>query len=118
MKPCSCPTKPGLPPSTGATALIWWAADPGITPSALSQHIKALQERAGTLADPARRPLATATGLTLVRHVEQVALLEHALAADLPGQDPQRMLLAVNADSLAPRAMPALAAVQGDCSIW
>ena len=52
------------------------AADLGVTPSAVSQRIKALEERAGTLLIRRGSPCAaTVAGLRLVRHVEEVALL-------------------------------------------
>lgn len=90
------------------------AADLGVTPSAVSQRIKALEERAGVLLIRRGSPCAaTVAGLRLVRHVEEVALLERALAADLPGPGALKVRLAVNADSLATWVMPALAAVEG-----
>jgi LysR family transcriptional regulator (chromosome initiation inhibitor) len=90
------------------------AADLGVTPSAVSQRIRALEERSGTRLIRRGSPCAaTAAGLRLVRHVEEVMLLEAALAADLPGPARQRVRLAVNADSLATWVIPALAAVDG-----
>lgn len=91
------------------------AAALNVTPSAVSQRIRALEERVGTAvvirAQPCR---ATAAGARLARHAEDVALLEHALAADL-GQEASRphVRLAVNADSLATWFLPALAGVAG-----
>ncbi len=88
------------------------AADPGVTPLAVSQRIRALEERAGGLLIRRGSPCAaTIAGLRLVRHTEAVALLEQALAADLPGPETPKVRLAVNADSLATWVMPALAAV-------
>jgi LysR family transcriptional regulator, chromosome initiation inhibitor len=88
------------------------AADLGITPSAVSQRIRALEERAGTLLIRRGNPCtATPAGLRLVRHVEAVALLEAALGDDVPGSGPARVRVAVNADSLATWVIPALAAV-------
>lgn len=86
-----------------------------VTPSAISQRIRALEERLGTAvvirADPCRP---TPAGARLVRHAEEVALLERTLAADL-GQSEGRahVRIAVNADSLATWFLPALAAVPG-----
>ncbi|SDG86982.1 LysR family transcriptional regulator ArgP [Microbacterium pygmaeum] len=80
-----------------------------ITPSAVSQRIKTLEEQLGRVvlirSKPAR---ATDAGAAIVRMARQVALLEHdtlsALGADDGGQGAGRRTsvpLAVNADSLA-----------------
>ena len=88
-----------------------------LTPSAVSQRVKLLEERTGQVlvvrANPAK---ATPAGLRLCRHAEQVALLEHALAAELPGLEPDgpgriTLPVAVNADSLATWFVPAAAAI-------
>lgn len=88
------------------------AARLGVTPSAISQRIRALEDRAGAAlvvrGQPAR---ATATGARLARHAEDMRLLEQTLAADL-GLAPQarpRIRIAVNADSLATWFLAALA---------
>lgn len=89
------------------------AAQLGLTPSAVSQRIKALEERIGTLLIRRGQPCtATPAGLRLIRHHDEVALLESTLAADLPLPDggPATIRLAVNADSLATWVIPALAA--------
>ena len=92
------------------------AADLHVTPSAISQRIKALEERIGSLlirrGPPSR---ATDAGLRLIRHHDEVTLLERTLATDLPhfAQHPARLRIAVNADSLATWVIPALAAVDG-----
>jgi len=92
------------------------AATLAVTPSAISQRIKALEDRVGCLlirrGQPAR---ATETGLRLIRHHDQVALLEQALVADLPGAatGAATLRLAVNADSLATWVIEALAATEG-----
>lgn len=85
-----------------------------VTPSAISQRIKALEDRAGAaLVIRATPCTATPAGARLARHASEVALLEAALARDL-GQDvaravPQaRLRLAVNADSLGTWFLPAL----------
>lgn len=87
------------------------AAALGVTPSAVSQRIKGLEERLGEVlihrGPPAR---GTEKGLRLMQHLDQVRLLEHALNPD-PHQAPAMLRLAVNADSLAtwfPPVMPAL----------
>jgi LysR family transcriptional regulator, chromosome initiation inhibitor len=90
------------------------AADLGVTPSAISQRIRALEERAGTLLIRRGNPCtATPAGLRLVRHVEAVMLLEAELGSDVPLSGPVRVRLAVNADSLATWVVPALAAAPG-----
>lgn len=92
------------------------AAVLNLTPSAVSQRIKALEERTGTLLIRRGQPCAaTETGLRLIRHLEEVTLLEQALARDLPGRaaGPATIRLAVNADSLATWVIPALAATEG-----
>lgn len=92
------------------------AADLHVTPSAISQRIKALEERAGTLLVRRGTPsTATAAGLRLIRHHDEITLLEQALAADLPAiaPGPATIRIAVNADSLATWVIPALAATDG-----
>ncbi|ESW62282.1 MAG: LysR family transcriptional regulator [Rhodobacter sp. CACIA14H1] len=92
------------------------AADLHVTPSAISQRLKALEERIGTLLIRRGTPCtATETGLRLIRHHDEIALLEQALAADLPAisSGPATLRIAVNADSLATWVIPALAATPG-----
>jgi LysR family transcriptional regulator (chromosome initiation inhibitor) len=79
----------------------------GVTPSAVSQRVKGLEERVGVpLVVRAAPCIATAAGARLCAHFDQVALLEHDLLADAPwaatfgGQTPT-LKVAVNADSLA-----------------
>jgi LysR family transcriptional regulator (chromosome initiation inhibitor) len=79
-----------------------------ITPSAVSQRVKQLEERLGTVLIIRGNPcVATSKGAWLCRHVEHVGLLEQELLAQLPvlsGADaPQSRVtlhLATNADSL------------------
>ncbi|WP_353471808.1 LysR family transcriptional regulator ArgP [Salipiger sp. H15] len=82
-----------------------------VTPSAISQRIKALEDRAGAaLVIRAAPCTATPAGARLARHASEVALLEAALARDLGQPAPQaRLRLAVNADSLGTWFLPALA---------
>ncbi|PTE13899.1 LysR family transcriptional regulator ArgP [Pseudogemmobacter blasticus] len=90
------------------------AAGLNVTPSAISQRIKALEETTGTLLIRRGQPCtATAAGLRLIRHHDEVALLESRLTQDLPGLTPTTatLRLALNADSLATWVLPALAAV-------
>lgn len=92
------------------------AAELHVTPSAISQRLKALEERIGTLLIRRGTPCtATETGLRLIRHHDEVALLERALSAELPalGQQSTTLRIAVNADSLATWVIPALAATPG-----
>lgn len=92
------------------------AAALGVTPSAISQRIKALEEATGTLLVRRGQPCtATETGLRLIRHHDEVVLLEKTLVADLPGLStgPATLRIAVNADSLATWVIPALAATEG-----
>lgn len=84
------------------------AAQLGVTPSAISQRVKALEERIGTLLIRRGQPCtATATGLRLIQHFDEVMLLEAALP--LPDPHPATVRIAVNADSLATWVIPALA---------
>ncbi len=82
-----------------------------VTPSAVSQRIKALEERMGAVLVLRGQPcVATETGGRLVRHLDQVQLLEQALGqAAVPAQ----VRVAVNADSLATWFLPALAGPEG-----
>jgi LysR family transcriptional regulator (chromosome initiation inhibitor) len=87
-----------------------------VTPSAISQRIKALEEAAGSLLIRRGQPCkATETGLRLIRHHDEIALLERTLAQDLPAlaPGPTTLRIAVNADSLATWVIPALAETEG-----
>lgn len=78
-----------------------------VTPSAVSQRIRLLEERLGCALVVRGQPCeATETGRRLCQHIERVSMLEHALQADMPSfiqNEPTRVNvpLAVNADSLA-----------------
>lgn len=91
------------------------AAELHVTPSAVSQRIKSLEEQIGTLLVRRGAPCqATETGLRLVRHHDEVTLLERTLARDLGlSAGPATLRIAVNADSLATWVIPALAATEG-----
>jgi len=88
-----------------------------VTPSAISQRIKALEERVGTALVLRETPCsATDAGARLAKHAEDVGLLEALVTRDLaldanPGQT--RLSIAVNADSVATWVIPALAKTQG-----
>jgi LysR family transcriptional regulator (chromosome initiation inhibitor) len=94
-----------------------------VTPSAISQRIKQLEERLGCVLIVRGQPCAaTETGRLLCRHVEQVGMLEQDLRNVLPrvapsGKDDGRVTLrvAVNADSLGTWFIGAMAAfLSGD----
>jgi LysR family transcriptional regulator, chromosome initiation inhibitor len=91
------------------------AAELHVTPSAISQRIKAFEEATGTLLIRRGQPCqATDTGLRLIRHHDEIALLERSLAQDLGlATGPATLRIAVNADSLATWVIPALAETQG-----
>jgi len=92
------------------------AAVLGVTPSAVSQRLKALEERMGVRLIRRGQPCqATSQGLRLIRHFEEVALLETALHGDLPVQHAAltTIRIAVNADSLETWVLPALAETKG-----
>ena len=89
-----------------------------VTPSAISQRVKLLEERIGAALVVRGQPcLATEAGQRLCQHVEQVALLESSLRQSLPGLEPGTgpvtLRIAVNADSLATWFIPAMAATEG-----
>jgi LysR family transcriptional regulator (chromosome initiation inhibitor) len=91
-----------------------------VTPSAISQRIRGLEERVGSALVVRGQPcLATEAGRRLCQHVDQVRLLEQELQATLPvlapeGQARVRLPVAVNADSLATWAGPVLATFGAD----
>ena len=85
-----------------------------VTPSAVSQRIKALENASGQILVRRGRPsTATEAGHVLIRLGEQTELLEREAAAELRGADDVRVRLpvAVNADSLSAWFLPVLAAV-------
>ncbi|HEV7256885.1 MAG TPA: LysR family transcriptional regulator [Bosea sp. (in: a-proteobacteria)] len=94
----------------------------GVTPSAVSQRIKGLEERLGAVLLTRGAPCRpTEIGAKLCAHVEQVRLLEGELVGELPGSPsleatPTSLRIAVNADSLGTwftRAAAAFAAQTG-----
>ncbi len=89
-----------------------------LTPSAVSQRVKALEQQLGRVLVVRSKPARpTDAGAAVVRLARQLALLEHdALAgfeADAASARPVSIALAVNADSLATWFLPALARVAG-----
>ncbi|CAN5230202.1 LysR family transcriptional regulator ArgP [soil metagenome] len=86
----------------------------GVTPSAVSQRIKALEQELGRVLVVREKPIrATESGRSLLRLARQLALLEHDAAAQLglEGAASFAIPIAVNADSMATWLLPALAGV-------
>ena len=89
-----------------------------VTPSAVSQRVKQLEERLGAVLVERGNPCtATERGEWLCRHIEHVGMLEKELMAHLPGlgdpnapAEPVTLAVATNADSLGTWFLPALAA--------
>lgn len=89
-----------------------------ITPSAVSQRVKSLEERLGTVLILREQPAAaTEIGARLCQHFEQVSLLEQDLAdiavADGLAAARTTVRIAVNADSLATWFIDAMAETDG-----
>jgi len=92
-----------------------------ITQSAVSQRLRALEAQVGTVLIVRSRPLKpTAAGRLLLKHTQQLRLLRADLERDLhelaPGssggaRQEERISLAINADSIATWALPALDAL-------
>jgi LysR family transcriptional regulator (chromosome initiation inhibitor) len=83
-----------------------------VTPSAVSQRIKALEQSVGQVLVRRAKPcVATAAGEALVRFAGQVALLEREALGQARGG--ARVSIVVNADSLHTWFLPALAEVPG-----
>jgi LysR family transcriptional regulator (chromosome initiation inhibitor) len=92
-----------------------------ITQSAVSQRLRALEAQVGTVLIVRSRPLRpTAAGKLLLKHTKQMRLLRadverelHELAPSTTGGagEEERISLAVNADSIATWALPALDAL-------
>jgi len=84
-----------------------------VTPSAISQRVRALEERLGVVlierASPCR---ATTAGAALCRHMELVGLAERDLLAQFPGSADGAarvtLSIAVNSDSVATWLLPVL----------
>ena len=85
-----------------------------VTPSAISQRIKALEQRVGQVLVVRGKPcVATVAGVPLLQPAAQTTLLESEALAELGEGDnptqPTRISIAVNADSMAtwsPRSSP------------
>ena len=94
-----------------------------VTPSAVSQRIRLLEERVGCALVVREQPCrATETGRRLCQHVDRVRLLEQELQGTLPALAPKGIArvalpIAVNADSLATWFAPTLAAFAADAPV-
>lgn len=91
------------------------AAELGVTQSAISQRLKALEENVGVKLVHREKPCSgTPAGLRIAAHADHMQAMEQALAVDLGKQvDTQqgRLRIATNADSLATWFLDALAEV-------
>lgn len=89
-----------------------------VTPSAVSQRIKALEQRTGRVLLVRVRPVRlTPSGEVLVRYGRQLLALDQDLGAALGEDAVVRVPIAVNADSLATWFLPALQRVSPDLRI-
>ena len=91
----------------------------GVTPSAVSQRVRGLEERLGVILIERGSPcVATDAGAWLCRHMEQVGLLENRLVERFPQMprtaEPVTLHVAVNADSLGTWFLPAIASFVKD----
>jgi LysR family transcriptional regulator (chromosome initiation inhibitor) len=89
-----------------------------VTPSAVSQRVKALEQRTGSVLVTRTKPVRlTESGQVVVRFARRLATLERDARAELGmsgAGEPVRLPIAVNADSLATWFLPALAGVEAD----
>lgn len=94
-----------------------------VTPSAVSQRVRSLEERVGCALVVRGQPCQpTETGRRLCQHVDRVRLLEQELQGTLPALAPRGVTrvtlpIAVNADSLATWFAPAIAAFAADAPV-
>jgi LysR family transcriptional regulator (chromosome initiation inhibitor) len=94
-----------------------------VTPSAVSQRIRLLEERVGCALVVRGQPCqATDTGRRLCQHMDRVRLLEQELQGSLPALAPEGVTrvalpIAVNADSLATWLAPALSAFAAEAPV-
>ena len=100
------------------------ARELSITPSAVSQRVKAMEQLVGRVLLQRTTPIVpTPDGEVVLRHARQVRLLDEETSraldvpdADVPGRTPS-IPLAVNADSLATWFLDALAIVRADTEV-
>lgn len=90
----------------------------GVTQSAISQRIRLLEERLGCVLIIRGQPCRpTEAGVRLLRHAEDLELLERSLRADIglaqSAEEPVTVRIAVNADSLATWFVDALSSTDG-----
>ncbi|MFJ8794459.1 LysR family transcriptional regulator ArgP [Streptomyces sp. NPDC102462] len=89
-----------------------------VTPSAVSQRVKALEQRTGRVLLRRTKPVRpTESGAVLVRFARQLARLDGDARGELGlsgAGEPTRVSVAVNADSLATWFLPALRRVPGE----
>jgi LysR family transcriptional regulator (chromosome initiation inhibitor) len=87
-----------------------------VTPSAISQRIRALETATGRVLLVRTKPVrATASGEVVLRLARQTALLAAETAAELGESDgPTTLTVAVSADALATWVLPALAPLAGE----
>lgn len=92
-----------------------------VTPSAVSQRVKALEQRTGRVLLMRTKPVRlTESGQVVVRFARQLARLERDARAELGMSDtgePARLPIAVNSDSLATWFLPALTRVPAELRI-
>ncbi|MET0726604.1 MAG: LysR family transcriptional regulator ArgP [Leifsonia sp.] len=91
-----------------------------ITPSAVSQRIKAIEQQLGRVLLVRSKPVRpTDAGAAVVRLARQTALLEHDARASIGLDDAEvtSIPLAVNADSLSTWILPALARVSASAPV-
>ena len=90
-----------------------------VTPSAVSQRLRALEVATGRVLLVRSKPVrVTESGRPILRLARQVALLTADAARELGGDEPRlpRLPIAVNADSAATWVLPALAPLAGEFS--
>ncbi|HEY3710397.1 MAG TPA: LysR family transcriptional regulator ArgP [Amycolatopsis sp.] len=92
-----------------------------VTPSAVSQRVKALEQRTGRVLVQRSKPVRlTESGAVLVRFARQLTRLEADTRAELGLAEagaPTTLPIAVNADSLATWFLPALADLPGELRV-
>jgi LysR family transcriptional regulator (chromosome initiation inhibitor) len=94
-----------------------------VTPSAVSQRVKALEQRTGRVLLLRTKPVrATESGQVVVRFARQLARLEgdarDALGMEDATGGPVRLPIAVNADSLSTWFVPALASLAQEARLY
>lgn len=98
-----------------------------VTQSAVSQRLRALEAQVGTVLLVRSRPVKpTSAGRLLIKHAMQMRLLRADLETDLqdltPGagalREEDRISIAINADSIATWALPALGALVSEGLPW